>query len=172
MPASPTVPVPPARRAEPLQRLLFGGIYGTILASALAAALDNDHGSPNPAYDALWILLTSLASAAAHGYAHAIAHRTADGVPVTTSTVRSVLTEWPLIAAVLPTVAALLGAHEGWWGEDGAIAVALLINTVALFGWGFWAARVAGRSWGKASRTGGMDMLIGLFIVTANILIH
>lgn len=57
-------------------------------------------------------------------------------------------------------------------GEDGAIGVALLINTVALFGWGFWAARVAGRGWGKASRTGGMDMLLGLFIVVANILIH
>lgn len=108
---------PPPRRAEPLQRLLFGGIYGTILASALAAALGNDNGSPDPGYDALWVLLTSLASAAAHGYAHAIAHRTADGAPVTTSTVRSVLTEWPLTAAVLPTVAALLGAHEGWWGR-------------------------------------------------------
>lgn len=118
MPASPSVPVSPARRAEPLQRLLFGGIYGTILASALAAALDNDNGSPDPGYDALWVLLTSLASAAAHGYAHAIAHRKADGVPVTSSTVRSVLTEWPLAAAVLPTVAALLGAHAGWWGRN------------------------------------------------------
>ncbi|MFJ3695170.1 hypothetical protein ACIPW9_13795 [Streptomyces sp. NPDC090052] len=172
MPASPSVPVSPARRAEPLQRLLFGGIYGTILASALAAALDNDNGSPDPGYDALWVLLTSLASAAAHGYAHAIAHRKADGVPVTSSTVRSVLTEWPLAAAVLPTVAALLGAHAGWWGEESAIAFSLGINTVALFGWGLWAARVAGRSWGRASRTGGVDMLIGLLIVAANILSH
>lgn len=57
-------------------------------------------------------------------------------------------------------------------GEEGAIAVALVINTVALFGWGFWAARVSGRSWGKASRTGGVDMLLGLFIVAANILSH
>ncbi|MFE2374750.1 hypothetical protein [Streptomyces sp. NPDC059398] len=172
MSVTPRAPLPPARRAEPLQRLLFGGIYGTILASALAAALDNDHGSPNPGYDALWVLLTSLASASAHGYAHAIAHRTADGVRVTRDAVRSVLTEWPLVAAVLPTVAALLGAHRGWWGEEGAIEVALTINTLALFGWGFWAARVAGRGWGGATRTGCADMLLGLFIVAANILIH
>ncbi|WP_328320310.1 hypothetical protein [Streptomyces sp. NBC_00388] len=172
MPDSPSVPPPPARRGEPLQRLLFGGIYGTILASALAAALDNDHGSPNPGYDALWIMFTSLASAAAHGYAHAIAHRTADGDRVTTSTVRSVLVEWPLPAAALPTVAALLGAYAGWWSEDGAIAVALLINTLALFGWGLWAARVAGRGWPRSCRTGCVDMLLGLFIVAANILSH
>ncbi|WP_405776127.1 hypothetical protein [Streptomyces sp. NBC_00859] len=172
MPASPSVPVSPDRRAEPLQRLLFGGIYGTILASALAAALDNDNGHPDPGYDALWVLLTSLASAGAHGYAHAIAHRTADGAAVTSSVVRSVLTEWPLTAAVLPTVAALLGAHAGWWNEDAAIGVALTINTVALFGWGLWAARVAGRGWARSCRTGCVDMLLGLFIVAANILSH
>lgn len=160
----------PARREEPLQRLLFGGVYGTVLASALATALGNDEGPPSPAYDALWVLLSSLASAAAHGYAHAIAHRTADEKAATASTVRSVLTEWPLVAAVIPTVAALLGAWAGWWSEDGAINVALVINTVALFGWGYWAARVAGRGWVASCRVGGVDVLLGLFIIAADTL--
>ncbi|MEE1804751.1 hypothetical protein ACIQVO_20745 [Streptomyces sp. NPDC101062] len=168
--SSVSVPRPPRRRAEPLQRLLFGGVYGTVLASVLVAALDHDSGRPDPGYDAVWVLLAALASAAAHGYAHAIAHRTAGETTVTTSTVRSVLTEWPLVAAVVPTVAVLLGAYGGWWSEDAAIDVALLINTVALFGWGLWAARAAGRGWASSCRAGGVDMLLGFFIVGANVL--
>ncbi|WP_079148488.1 hypothetical protein [Streptomyces agglomeratus] len=159
----------PARRGEPLQRLLFGGVYGTVLASALAAALESDSGSPNPGYDAVWVLVAALASAAAHGYAHALAHRVAHDVAVT-STLRSVLAEWPLLAAVLPTVAALLTAHAGWWDEETALVAALAFNTVALFGWGLWATRVAGRSWAAACRAGCVDMLFGLFIIVANAL--
>jgi hypothetical protein len=162
----------PARRGEPLQRLLFGGVYGTVLASALAAALDHDTGTPNPGYDALWIAVAVLAGAAAHGYAHAIAHRTVVDGKVTPGTVRSVLTEWPLVVAAVPTVAALLGAAPHWWGEDTGVNVALAINTVALFGWGLWAARVAGEGWRTACRVGGTDVLLGLFIVAANVLTH
>ncbi len=152
--------------------MLFGGVYGTVLASSLASALDEDNGRPNPAYDALWILVAALAAGAAHGYAHAIAHSTQEGGRVTVATVRSVLAEWPLVAAAVPTVAALLGSAAGWWSEAGAVDVALLINTTALFGWGFWAARVAGRSRPAACRVGGVDVLIGLLIVGANALTH
>src|SRR5947209_2550030 len=89
----------------PFQRVLFGGVYGTVLASSLASALDHDSPRPNPGYDALWILVAALAAAAAHGYAHAIAHWTAGGRRATVETVRSVLTEWPLVAAAVPTLA-------------------------------------------------------------------
>lgn len=176
MPASPltddsSAPVEePGRRDEPLQRLLFGGVYGTVLASALAAALGHDEGPADPGYDAVWVLLAAVASAAAHGYAHAIAHRAPADRKATADTVRSVLTEWPLVAAVLPTVAALLGAFIGWWSEDVGIEVALVINVVALFGWGFWSARVARRGRFAACRVGGVDVLLGLLIILANVL--
>ncbi|MEV6010336.1 hypothetical protein AB0M29_26400 [Streptomyces sp. NPDC051976] len=162
-----------------LQRLLFGGVYGTVLASALASALDHDGEQQDPGYDALWILVAVLAAAAAHGYAHAVAHWTAgeEGAEagqkkVTVEVLRSVLTEWPLVLAAVPTVAALLGAAAGWWSEPSGVDVALVINTAALFGWGLWAARVAGQNWPAACRVGGMDVLIGLFIVAANVLSH
>jgi hypothetical protein len=161
-----------AARRVPLQRVLFGGVYGTVLASALASALDEDHGQPNAGYDALWILVAALAAAAAHGYAHAISHWTADGRKATAESVRAVLAEWPLVAAVLPTVAALLGAAAGWWGEQGAVEVILTVNTAALFGWGLLAARAAGQGWGSACRVGAVDVLLGLFIVSANALTH
>ncbi|MFI0897281.1 hypothetical protein [Streptomyces sp. NPDC020983] len=163
---------PAAPLGVPLQRLLFGGVYGTVLASALASALDEDGGTHNPGYDALWILVAALAAAAAHGYAHAVAHWTAGGKRATAESVRSVLAEWPLVAAVLPTVAALLGAAAGWWGEQGAVGVVLVVNTAALFGWGLLAARAAGQGWAPACRVGLVDVLLGLFIVSANALTH
>ncbi len=166
-----SAPLPPPRRGEPLQRLLFGGVYGSVLASALLAALGHDGHPSDPGYDALWVALTAVASAASHGYAHAIAHRTDDAAAVTTSAVRSMLTEWPLVVAALPTVAALSGAYLHWWSEDAAVDAALLINLVALFGWGLWAARVAGRTWPASCRVGGVDVMIGLFIVFANVVV-
>ncbi|MFJ4920301.1 hypothetical protein [Streptomyces sp. NPDC088725] len=163
-------PARPGRRAEPLQRLLFGGVYGSVLTSALAAALANDSGPPDPGYDALWVFVAVLASAAAHGYAHAIAHRTADESAVTVSALRSMLTEWPLVIASVPALAALLGAYAGLWGEDHAVEAALALNVATLFGWGLWAARVAGRTWPASCRVGGVDLMLGLFIVAVNVL--
>ncbi len=162
----------PPRRDESLQRLLFGGVYGTVLASALASALGSEEGAPDPSYDATWILVAALTAAAAHGYAHAISHHLPGGPRVTSATVRSVLGEWPLVVAALPTVAALLGAAAGWWSENGALDVSLTLNTVALFGWGLWAARAAGQSWPAACRVGAVDVLLGLFIVSVNALTH
>lgn len=156
----------------PWQRLLFGGVYGTVLASSLASALDSDSGEPNAGYDALWILVAALAAAAAHGYAHAISHWTADGKKATAESVRAVLAEWPLVASALPTVAALAGAAAGWWGEQAAVDVILTVNTVTLFGWGLLAARAAGQGWAASCRVGAVDVLLGLFIVSANALTH
>lgn len=159
-------------RKEVVRRVLFGGVYGTVLASALASALDSDNGQPDPRYDALWILGAALAAAAAHGYAHAIAESTAGTRGMTVRTVRSVAREWPLVAAAVPAVAALFGAVAGWWSEAGAIDWALNINTVALFGWGVWAARVAGRGWAASCRVGAATLLLGLVIILANALSH
>ncbi|MPY56106.1 hypothetical protein [Streptomyces spongiae] len=157
---------------RPAEQALFSGIYGLVLASALASALDATGEEADPGSDALWVLLTALASGAAHGFAHVIAQRASGDSSATTSRVRLALAEWPLVAAVLPTVAVLLGALAGWWAEAAAVEAALLFNTVALFGWGTWAARTAGHSWLPSCRAGAMDMLIGFVIIIANALIH
>lgn len=158
-------------RYFPLEPSLFSGIYGLVLASALVAALDATGEKADPGADALWVLLTGLASGAAHGYSHVIAERASGEGTATVSRLRLVLAEWPLVAAVLPTVGILLAAVAGWWAEATAVDVALLSNTVALFAWGAWAARKAGYGWPSACRAGSLDMLIGLVIIIANALI-
>lgn len=163
---------PAVRQHRPPEQWLFSGIYGLVLASAMAAALDATGDKADPGPDALWILLTALASGAAHGYAHVIAQRAATDGAAGTSRLRSVLAEWPLIAAVLPTVGLLLGAVAGWWTEAAAVDVGLLLNTVALLALGTSAARSAGRGWPASIRSGSLDMLIGLVIISVNSLIE
>ncbi|MGX1128054.1 hypothetical protein RKD49_000244 [Streptomyces glaucescens] len=158
-------------RHRPPQHSLFGGIYGLVLASAMVAALDPSGEEADPGSDALWVLLTALASVTAHGYAHVIAQRASDGA-VRRSRLRSVLAEWPLAAAALPTVVMLLAALAGWWAEATAVDAALLFNTIALFSLGVAAARSAGYGWPSSCRAGGLDMLIGLVIIGANALIE
>ncbi|GAA4223634.1 hypothetical protein GCM10023075_17420 [Streptosporangium album] len=157
------------RRREPSERLLFGAVYGTVLASSLAAALDQ--APANPGYDALWVLISGLVAAVAHGYAHALAHHTVTGDKPLVHAARSVLTEWPLVAATLPTAGVLLVAHAGWWNPYTAVSVVLVFNAVTLFGWGIWATRASGGSWPAAWKVGCVDMLLGLAIVVANTLI-
>ncbi|MFG2682063.1 hypothetical protein [Streptomyces sp. NPDC048392] len=154
------------------ERWLFRGIYGLVLASALVAALDVPGEGANPGQDALWVLLTALTSGAAHGYAHVIAQRASVGGTAGPGRLRAVLAEWPLVAAVLPTVAMLLAAMAGWWAEDTAADTALLFNTVSLFGLGVSAARAAGLGRLSACRAGFLDMLIGLVIILADALIE
>ncbi|MBM7439337.1 hypothetical protein [Streptomyces sp. HB132] len=164
--------VAPPKRHRPAEQSLFSGIYGLVLASALVAALDATSATADPGPDALWVLLTALAAGAAHGYAHVIAQRAAADGTAPLSRLRLVLAEWPLVAAVLPTVGMLLAAVAGWWTEATAAEVALLFNTAALFGWGTWAARTAGHGWPSSLRAGGLDMLIGLVIIIADALIE
>ncbi|CAM5709170.1 hypothetical protein SALBM311S_10009 [Streptomyces alboniger] len=158
-------------RYRPPEQSLFSGIYGLVLASALVAALDATGEKADPGADTLWVLLTALASGAAHGYAHVIAQRASVDRAGTTSSRKLVLSEWPLVAAALPTVGILLVAVAGGWAETTAVDAALLFNTVALFACGAWAARTAGHGWPSSCRAGGMDMLIGLVIIIANALI-
>lgn len=158
-------------RARPSEQVLFSGIYGLVLASIVSAALDAPGEASDPGSDALWVLLTAVTAAAAHGYAHVIAQRATGGGAAGTGRLRSVLAEWPLVAAVLPTLVLMLTSLVGWWSEAAAVETALLLNTVALFGCGTWAARTAGRGLAASCRSGGMDMVIGLVVIGANAVI-
>ncbi|MDT3727214.1 hypothetical protein ROS62_20970 [Streptomyces sp. DSM 41972] len=159
-----------AERRAPETRLV-SGVYGLVLASALAAALDSPDEQTSPGSDALWVLLTALAAAAAHGYAHVLSHRMSGEPGGTRAGLRAMFAQWPLVAAAAPTIVLLLFAVPDWWTEASAVEVALVLNTLILAGWGMWTARRAGRTWPASLRAGAADMLIGLVIIGANAVI-
>ncbi|MEU9479905.1 hypothetical protein [Streptomyces sp. NPDC048191] len=160
----------PPRRHSMREAVLFGGVYGAVLASSLVAALTRyGHTSAEGrGYDAAWVLVTALASALAHGYAHCIAER---GPHRRWDAVRSLRDEWPLVTAVLPTVLLLAGAWWGWWPAKGVEYAAFVLNILILFVLGLLTARWAARSWPTAVLMGAGDAVLGLIVVVANALI-
>ena len=161
------------RRLAARPHVLFGGVYGAVLASSMVAALSEqgETAAADRFTSAQWLLVTAVASALAHGYAHLIAlrgDRTHHGVR---AGVRMLLSEWPLVAATVPTLLLLLGAAWGWWLSEGVEYVVFAVNVVLLFAWGLLAARAAGRTWASALRIGMVDALLGLVVVVANAII-
>jgi len=168
--AQTTTAVPEARRHDTREAVLFGGVYGAVLACSMVAAL-TQYGQTSRAsrrYDAVWLLVTALASALAHGYAHYIAerepHRRWDAL-------RALGDEWPLVTAVLPTVLLLAGAGWGWWPPKGVEYAAFVLNIVLLFTLGLVTARWSHRPWPVAVLIGFVDALLGVIVVVANAII-
>ena len=160
----------PAGRHDTREAVLFGGVYGSVLACSMVAALTQyGHTSRDSRrYDAAWLLVTALASALAHGYAHYIAerapHRRGDAL-------HTLAEEWPLVAAVLPTVALLAGAGWGWWPANGVEYAAFTLNITLLFTLGLVTARWSHRSWLTAVTIGMVDAMLGAVVVVANAVI-
>lgn len=153
--------------------VLFGGVYGAVLASSMVAAL-TEQGATAPA-DRLsstkWLVVTAVASALAHGYAHLIARRGDQTVHGVRAAARLLLSEWPLVLATVPTLALLLGAAWGWWPSRAIEDVAFAVNVGLLFAWGLLATRAGGRTWGSSLKIGTADALLGLAVVVANAVI-
>ncbi|GAA0922322.1 hypothetical protein [Streptomyces thermoalcalitolerans] len=168
--ADSAVTVPRRAGHDTLSVMLFGGVYGAVVASAMVAAL-TEYGHNSAAdrrYDAAWLLVTAFASAFAHGYAHHIAERDPRS---RASLLRALADEWPLVAAMLPSVLILAGAGWGWWPADNVEYPAFVLNIVLLFALGLVSGRRAGRTWALALVTGAADALIGLVVVVANAII-
>jgi hypothetical protein len=158
------------RHHDTREAVLFGGVYGAVLAcSMVAAPTQYGHTSRGSRrYDALWLLVTAFASALAHGYAHYIAERTPNR---RRDVLRTLAGEWPLVTAVLPTVLILAGAGWGWWGAKGVEYPASTLNIALLFVLGLATARRSRRPWTAAVLIGLGDALLGVIVVVANALI-
>ncbi|GLX23454.1 hypothetical protein [Streptomyces lavendulae] len=148
---------------------MFGGVYGTVLASALLAALDERGAHYTPLADAAWILVTAAAAALAHGYAHHMADHLAGAAAHRWRLLgRALWNEWPMIAATLPTLLLLLLAEIAHWEPYGVTAVGLGLNTALLFAWGAFVALRVGYRIASALLIGLADAAIGLAIIVAN----
>ncbi|MFF5702836.1 hypothetical protein ACFY7H_10080 [Streptomyces sp. NPDC012794] len=166
---SPRYPIAPSRRGADW---MFGGVYGTVLASGLLAALEQQGEAYTPFYDASWVLVTAVTAALAHGYAHHMAdHRAGSAAHRWRLLGRALWNEWPMIAATLPTVLLLLLAGVAQWEPYGVTAAGLGLNTALLFGWGAFVAIRVGYRIASALLIGLADAAIGLAIIVANALI-
>lgn len=173
--ASPDLPAPPLPRLPPPRRgadWMFGGVYGTVLASGLLAALDQKGGEYTPFYDASWVLVTAATAGLAHGYAHHMStHQPGSAGHRWRILGRALWNEWPMIAATLPTVLLLLVAGLADWDSHGVTAIGLGVNTALLFAWGAFVALRVGYKLGSALLIGVADATIGLAIIVANAVI-
>ncbi|MEV7174557.1 hypothetical protein AB0O18_33265 [Streptomyces sp. NPDC093224] len=164
-----------ARPHQPAHRhtdWMFGGIYGTVLASALMAALNQEGEGFTPFYDASWVLVTAATAGLAHGYSHHMAsHREGSEGYRWRLLAQALWSEWPLIVATLPTVLLLTAAGLGGWDAYDVTAAGLGLNTALLFGWGALVALRVGHRLGRALLIGLADAGIGLAIIVANALI-
>ncbi|WP_316743936.1 hypothetical protein [Streptomyces sp. MK7] len=168
--ADPPAAVPERSAHDTRSLLLFGGVYGAVVACAMVAALTvaGHNSAASRRYDSAWLLVTAFASALAHGYAHYIAER---GPHRRGEALRALAAEWPLVAATLPSALIFAGAGWGWWPADGVEYPAFSFNIALLFTLGLVSARWAGRRWPMALLTGMADAVFGLIVVVANALI-
>ncbi|WP_234327742.1 hypothetical protein [Streptomyces sp. NRRL F-2664] len=162
-------PFPPSRRGVDW---MFGGVYGTVLASGLLAALHQKGGNFTPYYDASWVLVTAATAGLAHGYAHHMAsHEQGPAGHRWRLLAAALWNEWPLIVAALPTVLLLVASGVFGWDPYAVTAVGLGLNTALLFAWGSVVALRVGHRPGSALLIGVADAAIGLAIIVANALI-
>ncbi|MEU4843718.1 hypothetical protein [Streptomyces gilvosporeus] len=153
-------------------RELYSAVYGTVLASALLAALQRDGDQYTPYYDAVWVLVTATTAALAHGYAnHMATHRKETPGHRWQGLLRHLWEEWPLVAAALPTVALLLASGAFGWPEGPSTLVGLGVDAAMLFGLGVLAARRSGYGRGGAVLVGAADLALGVLIASANAVI-
>ncbi|MFJ4779157.1 hypothetical protein [Streptomyces sp. NPDC088762] len=168
-PAAGGHPHPPRRRGTDW---MFGGVYGTVLASGLLAALHREGGDYTPFYDASWVLVTATTAGLAHGYSHHMsAHQRGSALHRWQPFARALWNEWPMIVAALPTVLLLVLAGLAGWDEYGVTSVGLALNTALLFAWGSFVALRVGYRLHSALLIGLADAAIGLAIIVANALI-
>ncbi|MGW7451351.1 hypothetical protein [Streptomyces sp. NPDC054787] len=165
----PTPTFPPPRRGADW---MFGGVYGTVLASGLLAALEREGGDYTPYYDASWVLVTAATAALAHGYSHHMSTHQRSSVKHRWRLLAGALwNEWPIIAAALPTVLLLIVAGLAGWDSHRVTAVGLGLNTALLFAWGSLVAIRVGYRLRSALLIGLADATVGLAIIVADALI-
>jgi hypothetical protein len=149
---------------------LYGGVYGTVITSALLAALDRTY---SPIYEAEWIVVTVVIAAVTRGYAKHISTHRAGGTPHTfwQDLGGDVLSGIPIVVTCLPTLIVLLIAGMTGWAGEAYTTTALAVNAVLLLGWGFAAARIGGYGWRGAVLISGAHAVLGLLVIFVNVLI-
>jgi hypothetical protein len=144
---------------------LAGAIYGTIIATAVVAGLD-EAGSVSPARALAILLGTGAVIWAAQVYASLLAGRVQRHRRTRAEDVSRVMSrEWPVFLASLPLAVPLLLGWTGVLDRDPAIALATLVGIAALVAWGIRLARREGYGVAGVAGVATANAALGLFII-------
>jgi hypothetical protein len=154
----------PSRVAGRRSRNLVGAIEGTILATAVAAGLDESDAT---SVHAFWIVVaTGTFFWIAHVYADLLAGRIQGHHRMRWNDITGVMSrEWPLLQSSFVLAVPLALGAIGVLTDTIALDLAWLVGVAALVGWGYVFARREGH--GPAGIVGAvaMNAAVGLVIV-------
>jgi len=161
----------PPKVALRLPANLAGGIYGTILATALVAGLSEGHASSGRAL--VIILGTGAIVWAAHVYASLLANRLERQRRLSRAEVRCVgARDWPLFQSSVPLAIPLAMGWLGIFSRDTALTLATLVGMGTLVVWGIGLARSEGRGARGTVFAATMNAAVGLFIIALKVAIR
>jgi hypothetical protein len=148
-------------------------IYGTILVMAVITALSHDD-SVTSAQLVAGVLATTFVFWIAHVYAEVLGQRmeTQGGRPTFANLAVAARGEWPLVEASLLPVLCLLVGVIGVVKTDTAVAIAIGVGVIELFGYGIAAGRRLQLSRGGIIVVGVVNGALGLLIVLLKVLVH
>jgi hypothetical protein len=150
---------------------LAGVIYGTILATAIVAGLD-EMGSVSSGRALGILLATGAVVWSARVYAYLLAERLQEHRRLQQGDIRRLLTrEWPVFQATVPLAVPLTLGTLGILSTDLALALATLSGVAMLIGWGVVLSHRAGH--GRAGLVGAAaaNSLVGLLIISLELAI-
>jgi hypothetical protein len=148
-------------------------IYGTILVMAVITALSHDD-SVTSAQLIAGVLATTFVFWIAHVYAEVLGQRMEGegGRPTFANLTVAARGEWPLVEAALLPVLCLLVGVIGVVKTDTAVAIAIGVGVIELFGYGIAAGRRLQLSRGGIVVVGVVNGALGLLIVLLKVLVH
>ncbi len=158
---------------------IYGGVIGTVFASATLAAIPIGQA---PSYSAMWVAASVAIAAMTRSYGqHVSTHEISAETGFWKDLGSSMLTGIPMVLASIPTVIALWLAHLTGWrddemGADGSLSIGytsftLMMNAGLLFGWGLLAGRIGGYSRLGACAVGLGNAGIGVLVIVVNLMI-
>lgn len=158
---------------------LYGGVIGTVFASATLAAIPVGQSA---GYAAVWVAASVGIAAVTRSYGqHVSAHHVRSGTGFWKDLWSFMVTGVPMVLASIPTLLLLWVAHLTGWrddavGADGSLSMgytstALMMNAGLLFGWGVVAGRISGYSRWGAYAVGLGNTALGVAVIAINLAI-
>jgi hypothetical protein len=144
---------------------LAGAIFGTIVATAVVAGMD-ENGSVSPPRALSILLGTGAIFWAAHVYANLLADRIERPGRSKREDLRRLMSrEWPLLQSSFPLALPLVLSWVGLLSAETAIDLATLVGVIALVGWGISFARREGYGPAGIVVTASVNAAFGLLMI-------